>query len=69
MHGHFPYDFGGWRTEPADESEPCQYSARFDLDCYNHIQQNEAYDFYKTWTGPNFPRVIAIKIQHPMGLS
>src|SRR4029078_8153548 len=24
----------------------------------------EAYNFYKLWTGPNFPRVIAIEIQH-----
>ena len=65
FHGHFPSDFGGWRTTPPDLSEPCQYSARFGLDCYNHIVQQEAYDFYKTWTGPDFPRVIAIEIQHP----
>ncbi len=65
FHGHFPYDFGGWRTEPADTTEPCVYSERFDLDCYNRIQQEEAYNFYKQWTGPNFPRVIAIEIQHP----
>ena len=64
MHGHFPYDFGGWRTEPADTSVPCEFSERFGLDCYNHIQEQEAYDFYKLWTGPNFPRVLAIKIQH-----
>jgi len=64
MHGHFPYDFGGWRTTPPDESEPCEYSARFDVDCYNRVVQQEAYNFYKTWTGPDFPRVIAIKIQH-----
>ena len=64
MHGHFPGDFGGWRTEPADTSLPCEYSARFGLECYNHIVQQEAYDFYKMWTGPGFPRVIAIEIQH-----
>ncbi len=64
MHGHFPKDFGGFRTEPPDTTLPCQYSARFDVDCYNRIVQQEAYDFYKTWTGPDFPRVIAIVIQH-----
>jgi len=64
MHGHFPSDFGGWRTTPPDESEPCEYSARFGVDCYNRVVQQEAYDFYKAWTGPDFPRVIAIKIQH-----
>ncbi len=64
MHGHFPYDFGDWRTTPPDTTEPCQYSARFDIDCYNRIVQQEHYDFYKLWTGPDFPRVVAIKIQH-----
>ena len=64
MHGHFPYDFGGWRTEPADTTEPCVYSERFGLDCYNHIQQQENYKFYQEWTGPDFPRVIAMLIQH-----
>lgn len=64
MHGHFPYDFGGWRTTPPDEDLDCVYSARFDVECYNRIVQQEAYDFYKAWTGPDFPRVIAIEIQH-----
>ena len=64
MHGHFPSDFGGWRTEPADTTEPCEYSDRFQMECYNHIVQQEAYDFYKMWTGPDFPRVIAIEMQH-----
>lgn len=64
FHGHFPADFGGWRTTPADTTEPCVFSERFGLDCYNHIAQQEAYNFYKTWTGPDFPRVIAIEIQH-----
>ncbi len=64
MHGHFPYDFGGWRTEPPDEDLPCEYSARFGVDCYNRIVQQEAYNFYQTWTGPDFPRVIAVLIQH-----
>ncbi|HMQ50259.1 MAG TPA: hypothetical protein PKA00_22750 [Saprospiraceae bacterium] len=63
-HGHFPYDLGGWRTTPPDTTEPCVYSSRFKLDCYNRIVQQEAYDFYKIWTGPDFPRVIAIEIQH-----
>jgi hypothetical protein len=64
MHGHFPRDFGGFRAEPADTSVPCEYSSRFDVDCYNRIVQQEAHDFYKMWTGPDFPRVVAIKIQH-----
>ena len=64
MHGHFPQDFGGFRTEPPDTTMPCEYSNRFGVDCYNRMVQQEAYDFYQMWTGPDFPRVIAIVIQH-----
>jgi hypothetical protein len=64
FHGHFPHDFGGWREEPPDPDLPCEYSARFDLDCYNRIQQEEAYQLYQEWTGPNFPRMLVIEIQH-----
>lgn len=65
FHGHFPRDFGGFRTEPPDENAEPEYSKRFSLDGYNIIQQQEAYDFYKKWTADNFPRVIIIEIQHP----
>lgn len=64
FHGHFPADFSGFRTEPPDPDLECEYSARFDLDCYNRIQQEEAYTFYKTWTGPDFPRMLIIEVQH-----
>ena len=64
MHGHFPRDFGGWRTEPPDPDLEPDYSDRFGVHGYNRIVQQEAYDFYKMWTGPDFPRVIAILIQH-----
>ncbi|MEM9919323.1 MAG: alpha/beta hydrolase-fold protein [Bacteroidota bacterium] len=64
MHGHFPYDFGGFRTDPPDPNLKPTYSRRFQLEGYNKIVQQEAYDFYKEWTSPDFPRVLAIKIQH-----
>ena len=64
-HGHFPYDFDGFRPEPADTTAPCEFSARFQLDCYNRIQQQLAHQFYRDWTGPGFPRVLLIQIQHP----
>jgi len=64
MHGHFPQDFGGFRTTPPDPDLDCVYSDRFGMPCYNKVVQQEAYDFYKAWSGPNFPRVLAIKIQH-----
>jgi hypothetical protein len=63
-HGHFPHDFGGFRTTPPDTALPPDYNARFNIKGYNKIVQQEAYNFYKLWSGPDFPRVIAIEIQH-----
>lgn len=65
MHGHFPSDFGGFSTTPPDPNLKPEYSERFKVDGYNIMVEQEAYDFYKTWTEPDFPRVIAIEIQHP----
>lgn len=65
FHGHFPADFGGWRTEPPDEDIECEYSARFDLECYNRIQQELAYQLYQDWTSPDFPRMLVVEVQHP----
>lgn len=64
MHGHYPHDFSGFRTTPPDPNLAPVYSERFKLEGYNKIVQQEAFDFYKEWTGPDFPRVLAIKIQH-----
>ena len=64
-HGHFPDDFGGFRTTAPDTSLKPDYNERFKISGYNKIVQQEAYDFYKLWTGANFPRVLAIEIQHP----
>ncbi len=64
-HGHFPYDFGGFRTTPPDPDLEPDYSARFDVEGYNIIQQQEAYDFYQKWVSDDFPRFLIIKIQHP----
>jgi hypothetical protein len=64
-HGHFPYTFTGFREEPPDPDLAPDYSERFRLAGYNRIQQEHAHQFYKEWTGPGFPRVIVIEIQHP----
>ncbi len=64
FHGHFPKDFGGFRTEPPDPNLKPEYSERFKVEGYNRIEQQEAYNFYKTWTGPDFPRFLVIEIQH-----
>jgi hypothetical protein len=65
FHGHFPTDFGGFRTDPPDPELECEYSERFHIDCYNRIQQEEAYAFFQTWISPDFPRFLVIEIQHP----
>jgi hypothetical protein len=64
FHGHFPADFGGFREQPPDPNLKPDYNARFKLSGYNRIVQEQAYQFYKEWTGPNFPRFIMIEIQH-----
>ncbi len=55
IHGHFPYTFEGFREEPPDPDLKCEYSERFHLDCYNRIEQERAYQFYKDWTRPELP--------------
>jgi hypothetical protein len=64
FHGHFPQTFGGFREEPPDPNLKPDYSERFHLAGYNKITQERAYQFYKEWTGPNYPRMIIIEIQH-----
>lgn len=64
FHGHFPSDFGGFRETPPDENLKPEYSDRFKLEGYNKIVQEQAHQFYKEWTGPNFPRMIIIEVQH-----
>jgi len=64
FHGHFPADFGGFREAPPDPNLKPDYSERFHLAGYNKIQQEEAHKFYQEWTGPNFPRLLIVEIQH-----
>jgi hypothetical protein len=56
-HGHFPKDAAsdGWRETPPDAS--ATGTAR--------DNQIAAYQFYKDWNGPKFPRMIHVLIQHP----
>ncbi len=65
FHGHFPSDFGGFRTVPPDPNLEPDYAERFKVSGYNIIQQQEAYNFYKRWNEPDFPRFLIIEIQHP----
>lgn len=65
FHGHFPSDFGGFRTTPPDPDMEPDYSSRFDVEGYNIMQQQEAYDQYQQWISDDFPRFLIIEIQHP----
>ena len=56
-HGHFPssMESDGWRETPPDpKATPQQRPA-----------QAAAYQFYKDWNGPGFPRMIHLLVQHP----
>ena len=64
FHGHFPADFGGFRTELPDPNLKPDYIERFKVHGYNRMVQEEAYRFYKTWTGPGYPRMLIVEIQH-----
>ena len=61
---HFIPDFDGFRPEPPDPDLKPDYSERFHISGYNRIQQEEAHKFYQQWTGPNFPRVLIVKLAH-----
>ena len=63
-HGHHPATIGGFREEPPDPNLKPEYSERFHLEGYNRIEQENAYQFYKDWTGPNYPRYLLVEIQH-----
>jgi hypothetical protein len=62
---HFNPDFGGFSTTKPDTAgmKP-DTSARFHITGYNKIVAQEAFDFYKQWTGPGFPRVLAVELNH-----
>jgi hypothetical protein len=65
FHGHFPSDFGGFATEPPPATmDTTDYSARFGIYGYKKFQAQEAYNFYKQWTSPGFPRFLVVEIQH-----
>jgi hypothetical protein len=64
FHGHFPATISGFRETPPDPNLKPDYSERFHISGYNRIQEQYAYEFFKEWKGPSFPRVIVMEIQH-----
>jgi len=76
-HGHFQREVSGWRETPPDTTLTPPDVANIVKYCpnghegehcvkygYDRMQQEYGYQFYKQWTGPNFPRVIMVTIQH-----
>jgi hypothetical protein len=64
FHGHFPQTFGGFRETPPEKDLKPEYNERFHLAGYNLIVQEQAHQFYKEWTGPGYPRMVIVEIQH-----
>ena len=64
FHGHFPDTIGGFRETPPDPNLKPVYSERFHVEGYNRIEEEHAWQFFKDWTGPNYPRYIVVEIQH-----
>jgi hypothetical protein len=63
-HNHFSPTITGWRETPPDMDLKPDYSKRFRMHGYNKVMQEQAYQLYKDWTGPDFPRLVVIEIQH-----
>jgi hypothetical protein len=64
FHGHFAQTFDGFREEPPDPNLKPDYSERFRWAGYNRTQQEHAYQLYKDWTSPGYPRMLVVEIQH-----
>ena len=76
-HGHFQRTVGGFQETPPDPSLPqanvdsitklCPNGHEGSL-CtkfgYERVLQEYGYRFYQEWTGPGFPRVLMLTIQH-----
>jgi hypothetical protein len=76
-HGHFQTDPSGWRETPPDPKLPAYDLKNIEEFCpnghegdfcseygYDRLVQEKGYEFFKTWTGPGFPRVLMLTIQH-----
>ena len=75
--GHFQETVSGWRETPPEPGLPAVNLDSLSVRCpnghegeactrfgYERLQQEYGYDFFRTWTGAAFPRVIMVTIQH-----
>jgi hypothetical protein len=63
-HDHFAYTMDSFRPEAPDPNLKPEYSDRFHLEGYNKVQEEYAHQFYKDWTGPDYPRYLLVEIEH-----
>ena len=67
--GHFSRKFDalvGFREEPPASGETSENAKRPGVwGEYFREFENASYQFYKDWTGPGFPRMILVTLQHP----
>ena len=69
--GHYQRTIRGWRKTPpletfarSGDKPPGPKDPRRQDEGYNPFSLERAYQFYKDWTGPDFPRVIHVILQH-----
>ena len=66
--GHFDREFDtlvGFREEPPDPRRNSENAKRPGVwGEYFRVFDNSSHQFYKDWTGPNFPRMILVTLQH-----
>jgi hypothetical protein len=74
-HSHFSPDLQGYRGEPPDTKLPPVDLAGIAAHCpnghedcapygYERMVQEYYWHFHQQWTGPGFPRVLLVQIQH-----
>ena len=66
--GHFERKFDtlvGFREEPPDPRSKSDQDGSSDVwGEYYRLYEEHSHRFFKDWTGPNFPRMILVTIQH-----
>lgn len=76
--GHFQSTVNGWRESPPAATLPPYNADSIVKYCpnghegnwctrfgYDRVLAEYEYGFFKEWTGPSFPRVLMLTIQHP----
>jgi hypothetical protein len=74
-HSHFSADLQGYRGEPPEPQLPAvdmaglaEHCPNGHEDCkpygYERMVEEYGWQFHQQWTGPGFPRVLLVQIQH-----